>query len=201
MSEVSSENKNGLQDGEKPFLVLTAHTTPVLDKKQFYCICQNFWIIYVAFYLCLCFMIEIAIDLYCGIVPFSSSIVIFNPLTLTFVLFFIGLRTVFDLIVRPRKHMKRMKETYGDTWVNSYLFYEERFILRTTGPKSTNDLNYYYADLSKISLMKHSIFFRTAARQRVWINRFCLSVEEERQIMDIFKARCLNVKDRIFVLK
>ena len=93
------------------------------------------------------------------------------------------------------------KEVYGDTWVNSYLFYEERFIMRTTGPKSSNDLSYHYTDLSKISLMKHSIFFRTAARQRVWINRFCLSVEEERQIMDIFKARCLNVKDRIFVLK
>ncbi len=201
MSEVSPENKCESQDGEKPFLVLTAHTTPELDQKHFFCICRSFWIKYTAGYLCLCFIMQIVLDLYYGIVPFSSSIIIFDPLTLAVILFFIGLRTVFDLIVRPRKHMKRMKETYGDTWGNSYLFYEERFIMRTTGPKSTNDVCYYYTDLSKISLMKHSIFFRTAARQRVWINRFCLSVEEERQIMDIFKARCLNVKDRIFVLK
>ena len=201
MSEVSPENKCESQDGEKPFLVLTAHTTPELDQKHFFCICRSFWIKYTAGYLCLCFIMQIVLDLYYGIVPFSSSIIIFDPLTLAVILFFIGLRTVFDLIVRPRKHMKRMKETYGDTWGNSYLFYEERFIMRTTGPKSTNDLNYYYADLRKIRLMKHSIFFRTSARQKVWINRFCLSVEEERQIMDIFQARCLNVKDRNFVLK
>ena len=201
MSEASLENKDELQGGGKPFLILTAHTTPVLDQKQFYCICQSFWIKYVAIYLGLCFMMEIVIDLYYGIVPFSKSFFVYDPFTLALVLFIVALRTVFDLIVRPRRHMKRMKETYGDTWVNSYLFYEERFIMRTAGSKSTNELNYYYTDLHKIRLMKHSIFFRTAARQKVWINRFCLSIEEEQQIMDIFKARCLNVKDRYYVLK
>lgn len=201
MSEILPENKDELQNAEKPFLVLTAHTTPELDQKHFYCICRSFCIKYVVGFLCLCFIMQIVIDLYYGIVPFSSSIVIFDPFTLAIILFFIVLRTVSDLIVRPRKHMKRKKEVYGDTWVNSYLFYEERFIMRTTGPKSSNDLSYHYTDLSKISLMKHSIFFRTAARQRVWLNRFCLSVEEERQIMDIFQERCLNVKDRNFVLK
>ena len=78
---MSDEQKNP-GTNEKPFLVLTAHTTPELDQKHFFCICRSFWIKYTAFFLCLCFIMQIVIDLYCGVVPFSSSVIVFDPFTL-----------------------------------------------------------------------------------------------------------------------
>ena len=114
----------------------------------------------------------------------------------TFIAIGLAAEAVLILVMRPRQLMKRITELFGEEqpWQISWLFYETHLRAVNKGRNQDAVQRFDYAQIARVQERKYDIFIRTGARNAVSVFKEAITKEEEKQILEILRERCPQVR-------
>ncbi len=175
---------------QEPFLVIEANRTQLDVKRMMRYVGVSGLIVTSLWYTLILFALIVILNLIDGetVAEAAHLDVPAIIIWLCFILYY----AFMHLISYPNRLMKNRREQYGDdaSWTTLYQFYENMIVYKTYGSKGSTEDTSRYTDIRKIRDYKHAIMLQTKIRNKTWIGKAGITVEDQKKMLDAFRERC-----------